>query len=374
MAENTRLPTQPRDPFDRFDEAISDPRLYEADQPRYEPPRYEQPRLEQSRYEQPHYEQPFALSFDRRDEQFEQTDVLEEELPPHEPVPLFLSNYEEESHQQLSEYTFASGDRRFGSGGLKKARAGRIITGVAVVSAIAAVLALFSIDSTRAVIFNASLGGGGGGVSPPPAQLAAAVPEPAPQPRVAAPPLAAEPTGATGAEVAAARRTPPNAMASASPTRDEIAAAYQSALKGKVAVPEPAAREASREVVAALNPAAPVVAAAPAVREPAPVTREAVPVPARRIDPDELAALLKRAKGLLAIGDITSARLLLERAADAQEAEAALMLAGTYDPQVLGGQDLRSVTPDPAAARIWYQKAAQLGSADAKRRLGQLQN
>ena len=52
--------------------------------------------------------------------------------------------------------------------------------------------------------------------------------------------------------------------------------------------------------------------------------------------PDELAALLKRAKSLLAIGDITSARLLLERAADAQEAEAALMLAGTYDPQVLG--------------------------------------
>jgi hypothetical protein len=367
MAENTRLPIQPRDPFDRFDEAISDPRLYEADQSRYaqlrEQLRYEpQPQYEPPQYEQqPQYEQPFALSFER-------TDVLPEELPPHEPVPLFLSNYEEESHQQLSEYSFASGDRRFGSGGLKKARAGRIVTGVVVVSAIAAVLALFSIDSTRAVIFNASLGGGGGS-APPPVQLAAAVPEPALPQRIAAPPLAAEPTGA---EIAAARRTPPNALASASPTRDEIAAAYQSALKGKVAVPEPVARDAAREV-AAVVPAAPVVAAvAPAVREPVPVTREAAPV--RRIDPDELEALLKRAKGLLAIGDITSARLLLERAADAQEAEAALMLAGTYDPQVLGSQDLRSVSPDPAAARVWYQKAAQLGSADAKRRLGQLQN
>ena len=156
MAENNR-PAQSRDPFDRFDEAISDPRLYEADQldtsscerscdiaAAYEP---------QPQYEQPQYEQPFALSFER-------TDVLPEELPPHEPVPLFLSNYEEEYHQQLSEYAFASGDRRFGSGGLKKARAGRIVTGVVVVSAIAAVLALFSIDSTRAVIFNASLGGG----------------------------------------------------------------------------------------------------------------------------------------------------------------------------------------------------------------------
>ena len=363
MAENTR-PAQSRDPFDRFDEAISDPRLYEAEQSRYdqlrEQLRYEpQPQqYEPPQYEQPQYEQPFALSFER-------TDV--EELPPHEPVPLFLSNYEEEAHQQLSEYTFASGNRRFGSGGLKKARAGRIATGVVVVSAIAAVLALFSIDSTRAVIFNASLGGGGGS-APPPAQLAAAVPEPAQPQRIAAPPLAAEPTGA---EVAAARRTPPNALASASPTRDEIAAAYQSALKGKVAVPEPVARDASREV-AAVAPAAPVIAVAPAVREPVPVTREAAP--ARRIDPDELAALLKRAKSLLSIGDITSARLLLERAADAQEAEAALMLAGTYDPQVLGSQDLRSVTPDPAAARVWYQKAAQLGSADARRRLGQLQN
>jgi hypothetical protein len=360
MVENTK-PVQTRDPFDRFDEAISDPRLYEADQSRYqqlrEQLRYEpQTQYEQPQYERPQYEQPFALSVEPP-----------EELPPHEAVPLFLANYEEESHQQLSEYAFG-GNRRFGSGGLKKARAGRIVTGVVVVSAIAAVLALFSIDSTRAVIFNASLGGGGGS-APPPVQLAAAVPEPALPQRIAAPPLAAEPTGA---EIAAARRTPPNALASASPTRDEIAAAYQSALKGKVAVPEPVARDAAREV-AAVVPAAPVVAAvAPAVREPVPVTREAAP--ARRIDPDELEALLKRAKGLLAIGDITSARLLLERAADAQEAEAALMLAGTYDPQVLGSQDLRSVSPDPAAARVWYQKAAQLGSADAKRRLGQLQN
>ncbi len=376
MAENNR-PAQPRDPFDRFDEAISDPRLYEADQSRYEQlraqlrytpqhdepqPQYEQQQYEQAQYEQPRYEQPFAVSFER-------TDVLPEELPPHEAVPLFLANYEEEHHQQLSEYGLADG-RRFGSGGLKKAGAGRVVAGVAIVSAIAAVLALFSINSTRNVIFNASLGGGGGGAPPSAAQLAAAVPEPAqPQRSVAAPPLAAEPTGA---ELAAARRPSPNAVASGSPSRDEIAAAYQSALKGKVGAPEPVAREATQ--VAAVAPTAPVLAAvpttAPAVREPAPAPREAAPV--RRIDPDELAALLKRAKGLLAIGDITSARLLLERAADAQEPEAALMLAGTYDPQVLGGQDLRSVAPDPEAAKVWYQKAAQMGSADAKRRLGQL--
>ena len=83
---------------------------------------------------------------------------------------------------------------------------------------------------------------------------------------------------------------------------------------------------------------------------------------------------MKRAKGLIAIGDIASARLLLERAADAQEASAALLLAQTYDPAVLGAQDMRSITPDPATARDWYQKAAQLGSSDATQRLAQMQN
>ena len=235
MAENTR-PAQPRDPFDRFDEAISDPRLYEADQARYaqlreqlryEPqPQYEQPQYERAQYEQPHYEQPFALSF-------EQTDVLPEELPPHE-----RCRFSSPTTRMRLISSFPNMLSRVGS--RRKPRAGRIVTGVAVVSAIAAVLALFSINSTRAVIFNASLGGGGGGGSVPPAQLAAAVPEPAQPQRIAAPPLAAEPTGA---EVAAARRAPPNALASGSPSRDEIAAAYQSAFKGKVAAPEPVARE-----------------------------------------------------------------------------------------------------------------------------------
>jgi hypothetical protein len=317
-------------------------------------------------YEADHYEQPYALPYERQDT-YDRQDTLGDDLPSHEPVPLFLSNYEDEAHQALSEYTFASGNR-------KKVRTGRIVTGAIAVSAIAALLALFSIDSTRAVIFNASLGGGGNST---PAQVAAVAPEPAAAPvvpqRIAAPPLGAEPSPPPSAappsapDVAAARRnTPADAMASTSPSRDEITAAYQTALKGKVAVPEPVAREAARETT-------PTVATlAPTAREPVPVTREAAP--ARRIDPDELAALLKRAKSLLAIGDITSARLLLERAADAQEAEAALMLAGTYDPQVLGSQDMRAVTPDPAAAKVWYQKAAQMGSADAKRRLGQLQN
>lgn len=138
------------------------------------------------------------------------------------------------------------------------------------------------------------------------------------------------------------------------PTRAEITSAYQSALQGRApAIAAPVAAPAAAEQVAALPVSAP---------------------PARKLAADELATLMNRAKTLLAAGDIPAARLLLERAADAQEPGAALMLARTYDPEVLGSQDARNINPDPATARVWYQRAAQLGSADAQRRLAQLQN
>jgi TPR repeat protein len=111
----------------------------------------------------------------------------------------------------------------------------------------------------------------------------------------------------------------------------------------------------------------------------APVAARAVPPEAelrsavRRIDTDELTLLMKRAISLLASGDIPPARLLLERAADAQEASAAFLLAQTYDPDVLGTSDIRTIAPDPAEARLWYRKAAELGYADARRRLPQIQ-
>jgi hypothetical protein len=136
------------------------------------------------------------------------------------------------------------------------------------------------------------------------------------------------------------------------PSRDEIALALRTAHQGQppAEIQQPAAA------------AAPVAVAVVAVAR-----------PARRMDGDELAALMTRARAFLASGDIPPARLLLERAAEAQEPSAALMLAQTYDPTVLGTQDIRNITPDPALARTWYQRAAQLGSTDAQRRLSQLQ-
>ena len=84
--------------------------------------------------------------------------------------------------------------------------------------------------------------------------------------------------------------------------------------------------------------------------------------------------LMKRAKDMLSSGDIPAARLFLERAAEGQDPDAALLLARTYDPAVLGTSDVRNITPEPDKARTWYQRAAQLGSPEAQQRLAQLAN
>jgi hypothetical protein len=124
----------------------------------------------------------------------------------------------------------------------------------------------------------------------------------------------------------------------------------------------------SREDIVSDDPAA-LQSQAPAAR-----TGNEAAAPSKTLDAETLAALMTRAKSLLALGDIAAARLLLERAANAQDASAAFLLAQTYDPAVLGVRDTRSITADPSMARDWYRKAAGLGSADAQQRLTQLQN
>ena len=92
----------------------------------------------------------------------------------------------------------------------------------------------------------------------------------------------------------------------------------------------------------------------------------------RRLDQGELASLLQRADGFIKSGDLSAARLLLERAATAGDARAAFTLAGTFDPHVLKALGLRDGAPDISQARLWYERAANLGSADASLRLQQL--
>lgn len=94
----------------------------------------------------------------------------------------------------------------------------------------------------------------------------------------------------------------------------------------------------------------------------------------RKIGPDELASLVQSAKHLLRLGNIAAARLMLKRAAAARDPTAALMLARTYDPKVLGSENVPKFEPQPAKARAWYKKAAEFGSAEAQRVVAELPN
>ena len=291
-------------------------------------------------------------------------------MPSDDSVPLFLSDHDEEPPRRPSFGRVRSEDAD-SPRVLREPVSPRIIKASILAAAVVAiVVAIFAVGNPLALFANAkaSLAGTAAGLSGAPNQVAAVPaiqrvsPEPvraAPEPVVAMRSASVDPTAQEIQPNQGARAASPTARSG--PTRDEIASAFKTARQGQ---PEAALPPAAAPVVTA-----PVVAAAPAAAVPS-----AAPPAARRIDAEELATLLKRAKSLIAIGDIAPARLLLKRAADAQEATAALLLAQTYDPAVLGKQDMRSIAPDPALAREWYQKAARYGSVDAQQRLSQMQN
>jgi hypothetical protein len=286
-----------------------------------------------------------AFDEDAGDHEFMAGDpaTAEEDYFHPEDMPLFLSNDEEVGPKH-----------RFGSGGARSFRASldwpKILKLGAFTAAAAGIaLAIASMENPLAVFADAkaSLNGGTSSGSP-------AASQPAPTQTAAL-----EPTVAARPAIIPPAPAAPSTVGTA-PTRDEIALALRTAHQSPAEIRQPEIRQPEVRQ--------------PEVRQPEVSQPVVVAPPARRMAADEVAVLLKRAKGLIAVGDIAPARLLLERAADAQEASAALLLAQTYDPAVLGTRDMRSITPDPAMARDWYQKAAKLGSADAQQRLAQMQN
>jgi hypothetical protein len=88
-----------------------------------------------------------------------------------------------------------------------------------------------------------------------------------------------------------------------------------------------------------------------------------------RYDREETVLLIKQGRLFLANRDPAGARVVLERAAQYKDAEAALMLAGTYDPVVLRELKIYGVAANIAKARTWYEKAKEFGSTEAPRRL-----
>jgi hypothetical protein len=83
-------------------------------------------------------------------------------------------------------------------------------------------------------------------------------------------------------------------------------------------------------------------------------------------------SLVKKGHEQLAQGGIAQARLLYERAADAGLVLGAMAMAATYDPAELDRLGLLGLKPDREAARHWYERARQLGGADAEQQLRRL--
>ena len=134
----------------------------------------------------------------------------------------------------------------------------------------------------------------------------------------------------------------------------------------------PAATDASAMAKLALALQANPPAASPAPAATRSLSLAAVvPVAPRASD----AARRLCAQGLVALaaGDIAGARLFLERAAEAGDARALLVLGETYDPATLARMGALGVKGEAAKARDYYAKALAAGMGAARERIAALE-
>jgi len=186
---------------------------------------------------------------------------------------------------------------------------------------------------------------------------------------------------------AAAQLIPSQELPRAANDRPALGAAVTRATES-ASIQQPASQPVQTAAIPA-ETAPPAPAPAPVAAPPAPVATPPAPPPAavavpqappapaktfpiRRLDRDEIAELMRRGEAFIASGDLASARLVLQRAAEAGDPRAALTLAGTYDPIVLEKLGIQGFASDIAAARTWYERAKDFGSAEAMRRLEML--
>jgi hypothetical protein len=144
------------------------------------------------------------------------------------------------------------------------------------------------------------------------------------------------------------------------------------------AVPPQGAPETEPTVVSTPErlPLSAMTASAPAeAASPTPIGPTAVSPPSvgARLSVTEIDALMARGDTFFRAGDLTSARLYYERAADAGDGHAALQLGASFDPVILGRVGVRGVTGDPTQALSWYRRAQQLGMAEAEQRIKSLE-
>lgn len=161
-------------------------------------------------------------------------------------------------------------------------------------------------------------------------------------------------------------------QARAVPVKTETIARASEPSRETVMTPWPSPEAAKRKepadwqsppAPAAAQPQSPASAAAPTP------ARSTTAATARPLNGEEIAMLRKMGDDYIAAGDFAGARAVLERAADAGDAGAAFAIASTYDPVVLARFKVRGLEPDLIKAGFWYERARELGSAEAPHRL-----
>ena len=119
-----------------------------------------------------------------------------------------------------------------------------------------------------------------------------------------------------------------------------------------------------------LFPRLPEVSAEKASATSAPTDQSAIlNAPHSQQDHEPVEILIGRSETLLSRGDAGAARILLQHAAEAHDARAALALGATYDPVMLAILQVRGVVADASLARYWYERASEFGSQKAQQRL-----
>jgi len=96
------------------------------------------------------------------------------------------------------------------------------------------------------------------------------------------------------------------------------------------------------------------------------------PPRAPSLSPKELADLIARGDQLLATGDIAAARQFYQRAAEAGSAAAATSVGKTYDPLFLAETKAQGFRGDLVLAAQWYLKASAAGDQQADEMLRRL--
>ena len=179
-------------------------------------------------------------------------------------------------------------------------------------------------------------------------------------------------THGDSASVAIEPRIPRSAATAALPVVSVAPPAARPSPVGEASASDPKDQSDGKEALGSESHQASPDASPPAAptAKPAPGSSFAAPAPtgAPPLTAVQIGDLLTRGDTFLHAGDVASARLFYERAADAGDWRAAIRLGATFDPAFLSRAGVRTVG-DPIEAQSWYRHALGLGAPKTDRQV-----